>query len=355
MVRAGELSTEEHIRILDEIATAGGLWLLFTGGEIFLRQDFLEIYTHAKKSGFLVSLFTNGTLISEKIADHLANYRPLSMEITLYGLTPDTYERVTGIPGSFEKCLRGIRRLKERNLPLKLKTMALRTNVHELWEMKRFVEEDLGFPFKFDARLNPRTDCSAAPLEYRLTAQELVALDLRDPDRVAEFKRFAEQFNRPAAQRQQPDNLYICGGGSHSFAIDPYGRMRMCVLSNGQGYDLRNGHIQEGWQGYLLEERQKKFTRRTKCFKCSIRSLCGMCPANATLECGDAQGPVDFLCQVAHLRAYAFDIQIAPHGQCEYCRGGARYDEMLRMVASTKIEKGMDSNSSGFPNNRIEK
>jgi MoaA/NifB/PqqE/SkfB family radical SAM enzyme len=91
-----ELTLAEHCRILDELADAGCLWLLFTGGEIFARRDFLEIYTHAKKKGLLITLFTNGTLITPRVADYLAEWRPFAIEITLYGRTRETYERLTG-------------------------------------------------------------------------------------------------------------------------------------------------------------------------------------------------------------------------------------------------------------------
>jgi len=57
-----ELTYEEHCRLLDEIAGAGCLWLLYTGGEIFARPDFLDIYTYAKQKGLLITLFTNGAL-----------------------------------------------------------------------------------------------------------------------------------------------------------------------------------------------------------------------------------------------------------------------------------------------------
>src|ERR1044072_6469985 len=79
--RSKELSYEEHRRILDEIADAGCLWLLYSGGEIFARQDFLRIYTYAKKKGLLVTLFTNGTMITQKIADYLVRWPPFSIEI----------------------------------------------------------------------------------------------------------------------------------------------------------------------------------------------------------------------------------------------------------------------------------
>jgi hypothetical protein len=57
-----------------------------------------------------------------------------------------------------------------------------------------------------------------------------------------------------------------------------------------------------------------------------------MCPATGELENGDPEAPVDFLCRVAHLRAYAFDLSVAPHGSCEYCPGGVGYEETMRSV-----------------------
>src|SRR3954469_22120863 len=80
--RRRELDYDEHCRLLDELAEAGCLWLLYTGGEIFARRDFLDIYTYAKKKGFLITLFTNGTMITERIADYLAEWRPFAIEIT---------------------------------------------------------------------------------------------------------------------------------------------------------------------------------------------------------------------------------------------------------------------------------
>ena len=104
--QAQELAGSEWRAFLDQIVDAGCLWLLLTGGEPFLRPDFLDIYTHAKKNGLLITLFTNGTLITEREADHLAEWRPFAIEITLYGRTQETYERVTGVPGSISTTTR---------------------------------------------------------------------------------------------------------------------------------------------------------------------------------------------------------------------------------------------------------
>ena len=70
--------------------------------------------------------------------------------------------------------------------------------------------------------------------------------------------------------------------------------------------------------------------------------MCGMCPANGELENQDPEAPVDFLCQVAHLRAHAFDLPVAPHGDCEYCPGGIGHDALMKEVATLKATHGAE-------------
>lgn len=287
--RRSELSYEEHCRILDEITEAGCFWLLFTGGEIFARRDFLDIYAYARSKGLIITLFTNGTLVTEKIADYLVANRPFNIEVTLYGRTKQTYERLTGIPGSYEKCLRGIKLLRERRLPLKVKTVAVTINKHEIADMRKFVEE-LGAEFKFDAMMSPRIDCSQSPLAVRLKPEEIVEMDLEDQSRVAEWQRIATRFAPPP---EPASEVYHCGGGIDSFAIDPEGRMSICVLSHFDTFDLRSGSFREGWEGFINKVRHRKVTRMTKCATCALKSMCGMCPASGELENGDPESPDD--------------------------------------------------------------
>jgi radical SAM protein with 4Fe4S-binding SPASM domain len=370
--RRTELTYEEHCRLLDEMAAEGCLWLLYTGGEIFVRKDFLDIYAYAKKTGFLITLFTNATLITRAVAEYLATWNPFSIEVSLYGCTAATHDRVTGVAGSFDKTMRGVRLLMEVGVPPILKTMVLKPNTHEIWDMKRFVEEELGLDFRFDAMINPRVDpstalkprpsnclgavrlsngsgstlsrprgeargsrrvdSSTAPLSMRLSPREVVELDLRDSKRLSEWVKFCDHFVRPVQQSKDGAELYVCGGAHNAFAIDASGGLSTCVIWHGDKYDLRKGSFKEGWEDFLLKVSRKKTTRRTKCVACELRSMCGMCPANGMLECGDAEEPVDFLCQVAHLRAYAFEIPISPHGACEYCPRGTKHQEMMKMV-----------------------
>ena len=296
-----ELSTEEVFNILDQIAEAGCLWLLITGGEPLLRKDFLEIYTYAKKKGFLITLFTNGTLITEEIADYLVQWPPFKVEITLYGVTSETYERVTGISGSFKHCKRGINLLLKRQLPLGLKTIAMTLNKDELWKIKEYAEK-LGVKFRFDPILNPRLDGSKTPCDFRLSPKEVVKLDLADEKRVKEWRDFCEKFVGPS----QSDNLYICGAGVSSFHIDPYGQMSVCIMSRFRGYDLRCGSFEKGWYKSIPEFLTLKPNGNYKCGQCKLISLCGQCPGWGWLENGNPEISVEYLCQIAHLRAETF-------------------------------------------------
>jgi radical SAM protein with 4Fe4S-binding SPASM domain len=268
-----------------------------------------------------VTLFTNGTMITEQVADYLARWPPFSIEITLYGATRETYETLTRIPGSYDRCMRGIHLLLERNLPLSLKAVAVSINRHEIDAMRE-IAASLGVEFKFDAMINPRIDCGSSPLAVRLSPAEIVELDLQNPQRVADWRRLATEFVPPLAPSGEAAQLYDCGGGVNSWAIDPYGDLSICVLSHVDRYNVRDGSFREGWDHYLRNVRTKTATRPTKCTNCGLKSMCGMCPANGELESGDAETPVDFLCQVAHLRALSFDAPIRPHGDCEYCEGG---------------------------------
>jgi radical SAM protein with 4Fe4S-binding SPASM domain len=176
--------------------------------------------------------------------------------------------------------------------------------------------------------INPRVDCSQSPLAVRLPPEECVALDLADPKRSEEWIKFADAMRRGVEALPATGELYECGGGMNSFAVDPYGRMSICVLSEAHKYDLRSGSFGEGWASFLGAERRKRAVRPTKCVSCALKAVCGMCPANGELENGDPESPVDYLCHVAHLRAEALGLAVPRHGSCEYCEGGSRHAEI---------------------------
>jgi radical SAM protein with 4Fe4S-binding SPASM domain len=280
--------------------------MLFTGGEPFIRPDFLDIYTYAKKKGLLITLFTNGTTITPVVADYLAEWRPFAVEITLYGRTQKTYEQVTGIPGSYDRCMRGIELLLEREISLKLKSMVLTLNKHEVWDMKDYAEE-LGSPFHFDPVLNMRVDGGRRPARFRLPPEEIAALDMADEKIMKEWHEFCDKF---WGQPSDPEYLYQCGAGIDTFHIDPYGQLSACMMARTPGYDLRQGTFRDGWHKFLPQVQAQKWSRNTPCRTCELMAICDQCPGWAQMESGDQEKPVEYLCQIAHMRAEALGLTV---------------------------------------------
>jgi len=295
-----DLTTKGIFRIIDEITESGCLWLLLTGGEPFMREDIIEIYDYIKSKGILITLFTNGTLITDKIADHLLEYPPFSIEISLYGATAKTHEKITQIPGSYKLCINGIKKLIKRKLPLKLKTMAIKSNKHEIKEMQKMAKK-WSIPFRFDPLINPSIEGTMKPLKERLGPEEVINLEKADEERASEWHKLYKQYYGYT----KSDYVYTCGAGRNYFHIDPFGKLNMCVLLRIPRFDLKKDSFRKGYAQFeKIRETKKPLAQ--KCTNCKINIMCGLCPGWGLLETGDSSKSVSYLCQVAHLRAKEF-------------------------------------------------
>lgn len=311
--QARELGTERALALIDEMADAGCLNLLMTGGEVLLRSDFERLYLHAVGRGLLVTVFTNGTLVTERVAELFDQHRPLLVEVSLYGMTAATYERVTGVPGSFERCLAGIERLRAHGVPFALKTMALAANRAEVGDMRRFAEE-LGVPFRYDGLLNARVDCGASRDGEQVPPLELLALELEDPAQRAKLENSAGHVRQLQARGPVAfDQVYTCGAGQVSFTVDPYGRMQMCQLSRKAAFDLAAESFASVWGERFGALRARAWQTDVACRTCSLQPLCGSCPGAAELEHGDPEAQVARFCEIAHLRAAALVGEAGGH------------------------------------------
>ena len=302
-VRARELSAAELARITDEIVDAGGLWLLLTGGEVFLRPDFFDIYRYMKRKGLMVLIYTNGTTITERVVDQLAECPPSRVEISLYGVTRPTYQRMTR-HDALDRCLRGIRLLLDRGINLNLKTVATTGNYDEFHEIRDYAMREFGIFLRYDPNINFRKvegREGSAPARVRLSAEQVVALD-RVVD--ADEQRFPASYRRDNSMTSE--YVFSCGAGINTYSIDPYGRMTSCMMVKSIGYDLRRGSFTEGWASFFERIVGLKKSKTTRCGSCAIARTCDACPGWADLEYGDLEAPNDYLCEINHKRAEAF-------------------------------------------------
>lgn len=299
-LRSRELDTGRWRAVLDDLVALGCLRLLVTGGEPLLRADFGEIYRHARLRGLLVTVFTNGTLVGQDTIELFRELPPSAVEVTLYGATAETYEAVTGVPGSFQRCLEGIEGLQALGLDLCLKTVLLRQNRHEFPRIAALARERGNRRFRFDIEIQAGFDGDPRPKAARLTPEEAVELEFSDPEAAASWR--AYHARRKGQVPSHPERLYGCSAGRSSIHVNPYGRLQPCLAMRHLGFDLARGSLVEG----LASLREWLDGMRTPgghpCHGCEARMICSSCPAFARAENGCEERPADYQCRVARAR-----------------------------------------------------
>lgn len=296
--RKNELNTGQIKQIIDQIADAGCLFLTMTGGEPLVRKDFSELYLHARQKGILVTLFTNATLVTPHVADLLSSTTPQLVEITLYGATQETYEAVTGVRGSFMRCMKGIRLLRDREIKVSLKAVILTLNRHELPAMRALAKQ-LGVDFRYDGTIWPRLNGEENPFRYRLSVDQMLALDQEDPKRLEQWQTRSKAFHDVTIRNEY---VFSCGAGINTFHIDSRGCLCACIMLRSPAYDLAAMSFDEAWQR-LGNLRTLTRTQHTACETCRVGALCGQCAGWSKVVHGDYETPVDFICQLGKSRA----------------------------------------------------
>ncbi len=290
-----ELSTRGLKRVLDRLAGAGFLTVNLSGGEPLLREDFLELYAHARAKGLIVTILTNGTLLTPPLIAYLSRHKPYAVELTLNGITPRTYSAVTGVPGNLGQVMRNIRLLRTQGVPVVVKANLLRANQHEIGSIKRWVDKVLGKRlFRYDAAVQPRLDSSKAPLSQRLSYPEILRSVAREPEML---RKFQEELRRdPPRRLRRGQCLYHCSSWETQIFVNPAGGARFCMFSNEFGFDLLATPPAEGMAGMRAAIAAKTFSGSSGCASCRLRALCAWCPAKAALEMGAAESPIPFHC-----------------------------------------------------------
>lgn len=297
----GELTTEEVFRILDQLGKEGCVKVGFTGGEIFTRKDAAEIIRYARKLGLLVSLLTNATLITPKIADQICRMGPYDVGISVYGGTSETYERVTQVRGSFEKFVHGVDLLCEREVPVFLKLVLMTLNVHELELMKAFALRR-GLRYQFSTHIHPKVDGSKEPLAYRLPSDQAFAIWRKEQGEPWAGSKHGAGWMANGEEEGcgLGRDLFPCGCGKTMAAITPHGRLNLCLSIYEPRYDLTQGSLKEGWKELVKMVAGSHPGPEFECPECPLTRYCTRTPGQGWLEQGKFDGPC-----LPHLREEA--------------------------------------------------
>lgn len=294
-----ELSTEQWIALAREAAQKGMVFALLTGGEPFLRPDFFEIYHAMKELGLLVSINSNGSMLSGEIRRRLLEDPPTRMNISLYGGCRETYRSMCG-RDAFEGVVENIRALKAGGVDVSLNLSMTPWNRQDLQKIHAIALE-LDVPVRAASYMYPpaRLDAAAARLDPAGAAECTVAWDLLRFQR-SEFAQRAEAMARLAAVEPRtcgadPDRSIGCRAGSSSFWITWDGRMLPCgMMPFPQTCPLETGFA-EAWEE--LRRQTAAIRTPTECAGCPQRELCQVCAAVCVAETGAFDRVPEYVCE----------------------------------------------------------
>ena len=293
----GEMTTAEVLAVLEDLAAAGTLFLTFSGGEIFLRQDFFTLLEAARRLHFDLNLKSNGLLITGERAVRLRELGVAKMQVSIYSADAAVHDGITGVAGSHARSLQAVRLLKQAGVSVKIACPLMKQNANGHAAVLRLADE-LGVPCVLDMTITPKMDGHRGLLELRNDAQELLPV-LQDgklnplPDAGACIHDGDHYDNIP------------CSAGHNSCYISPYGDVYPCVQMPLPTGNVRKQSFAEIWYGSaeMLRVREVRESSLEICSACSIRAYCHRCPGIAYLEDGDLTGPSERACELAEANA----------------------------------------------------
>ena len=308
-----EVSFDAIKEIASQAVSLGSIWCTLTGGEPLLREDFFDIYLFLKKQGFLVSVFTNASLITKKHITLFKKYPPKEIEVSIYGITKNTYEKVSRVKGSHKAFMRGVKLLLENNLPVTLKAVLLKSNLHEFQEIQNFCELYSKGPFRYDPFLHLRTDGNIKKnnkiRSERISGKDCAYLEQLNRERFSKFKKLYYSL----VDKNKHIHPVGCNMGEDSFHVNYKGEVQLCqsLCFPKAIYSLKKGKLQHAWEKFFPKIKRMCFrSKKYKegCGKCKVLNLCSWCPAFSYLENGTLDNSIDAFCEIANKRASVLGV-----------------------------------------------
>ncbi len=298
-----ELSFSEITRILDEMAAYGILWLNFTGGEVFARKDFLDIYDYAYGKGFILTIYTNGTVFTEPILERLKKNPPFYIDISCHSVNEAAFDDFTQVKGSFQKFLQGLALLKSSGLPFRMKTKAMNWNQYEIPAIRKFTES-LGLSFGFTTSLSPRLNGDASSLDLRLSPEAIRELETRQDIWETDSESCIEKSG--VLSDNVPNKLYRCLCATNHIHISAWGELGTCVFEYESRVSLKLHSLPHAIEKVFTKVRALEYQAGSPCGTCRIFSFCDKTPTQLRWETGDRESPSPYHCDTAFGRARRF-------------------------------------------------
>ena len=302
-----EMSYKHIIEILDILYDEGILFLTFTGGEIFTRKDFIDIYLYAKKRGFMVELFTNGALLTDEIVKVLKKYPPILVDVSIYGASETTYKKITKCHNMFEKVIENCKKMIKNNIRVALRTPVLTYTLDEIEEMRK-IADDIGAVFCTSFEISPTIDRDTKTQQYQVNIKDSLAYEVKEYfEKEYHEKREIPESYKP---KNEPIPIFLCNMGKGGLVIDYEGNLLPCMKFRHIGKKLTKKNFESIWKSY-----DKYYLLKTKsdnkCNSCDARYYCEICPAEMDFLYGNMEYRNELMCKVAKFRKMLYDGKLS--------------------------------------------
>ncbi len=294
----GEMTTAEIRDLLAQLADAGVFFLTLSGGEVFMRRDFLEVVAEARKLLFNVKVKTNGVMIGEEEARQMRHLGAEQIQISVYSHRPEIHDAITKLPGSLKKTIAAIKFLKLQGLKVTIANVLMTSNVADNRGVIELAKE-LGVGYSVDPTITPKMDGERSILDLGISGTNLheVFRDRTLIDNVDEF------CAPPPAPGEEVMEGYPCSAGHTACYISPYGDMYPCVQFPLPCGNVRKQRFVEIWRdsSQLKQVRSIRAKDLHVCSSCAHVGTCTRCPGLAYME-GNMRGPSTADCEKSFQR-----------------------------------------------------
>ena len=294
-----ELTKERWLEVVDELAGEGALFVTLTGGEVALREGWLEIAARVREHRMALGILTNGTLLRPSDIDELARLKCSRMGFSVYGASAKTHDAVTGVTGSFAKTVTAIRRAREKGVECRINSVLMNETFGEYPNVKELATS-LGATVVFDLTVAPRADGSHDVICHRISEEQLAEF-LRE-DLVPDMER--KDARPPSALTEDERGRlgeHRCGAGVSSAFIEADGDVFACVGFPPAFGNVRCSSFETVWRGGGAKAHRERLRRPLHtCSQCDYLGACATvrCPRLALVEDGDVSGPSSRACKI---------------------------------------------------------
>lgn len=291
---------EEWLALAKECKKAGMLYLLLTGGEPFLYPDFKKLYVELHKMGILVSINTNATMINDEIMEWLTKYPPHRMNITLYGITEDTYEKVCNNGSGYLKAVNNILRLKKAGITVVINASMIPENAGDLKGIIDFGEEH-NIPTRVSTYMFPPVKREKEESDSRFLPEESARMYMEKYQcymSEKELRKYVVNKLEGETSRMKRDGYMRCRAGRSTFWVSWDGTMTACGI---MPYPLKVYPFERDFQECWMEltEKVRGCKVMGECVDCPKKELCEPCAAMLYAETGTTDQKAPYLCELA--------------------------------------------------------